>query len=161
MSSTAGQQTVLRLPTAFVVSEAEAYPYNIVFVDEETQAKLRAALVPLQTAWQTKLASMLFPDSTPDQQRDAARAAYGAFSREAPHAQAVHQIDRLMYWEPGAYLITAHIEAGRRSQVYKWQMSLTQQHCVLLQVNTMTTIQQIIGVSTQAPYVVFVPYESA
>jgi len=160
MSSTDGQQTTLRLPAAFVVRESDSYSYNIVFIDEETQAKLQSALVPLQTAWQKKLAGLLFPDSTPEQQAAARKAAYETFSKDPAHAQAVHLIDRMMYWEPGTYVITAQIEIGRRRLKYQWQFSLGHDHCVLLQVNTMTAIQQVIGVNAQPTNVVYAPYES-
>jgi hypothetical protein len=132
--SLGGQDTSAELPSGFLLNTVQPFRYNIVFSDIKRQTEMEGHLTHVAQAWGTEWSSSGLQDSfsimpqAPQIQR-AVNELYKRFTNSTAYKDAVAELNRILYWEPGRYHLEMQVHTARpcRSFTHQWTFEISKE----------------------------------
>lgn len=141
------------LASGFMLLVSEPRKYNILFVDEEFQARVMQTAAPAKEAWGNLLAKTMSAGG-PLTDQDLGKL-YATFRNTPEHVRAFTELDRMLDWQPVEYLIEMRVNTANPDKTFRYcsRFSLTPQDIERLRTNYFRILEEICQRPTTGPYV--------
>jgi len=127
---------------AFLALADSAWPFSILFTDQETQTEFRPNLVGLRNAW------LEYARERGVSTDSEAAPHYKEFSSQPLYVDTYrHLRERAFYWQPGEYSLelTLHTSRPTKESKQSWSFDLSEQQSNLLRLEILRTVQSACG----------------
>lgn len=130
-------EIALELPYSFMVMQSQPHRYNILFYDQVRLEEIRPIFTSFREAWYQHRGH-------PSHISEDDRTAYASFNTVQAHVSAYTALDRLFYWEPGAYRLCMMVETENGKVFVKhWSFMLSPEEEKNLRYNPLILEQEI------------------
>lgn len=164
------KEASFELPSGFLITMNQPYKYNIQFHDKKIQNEMRPFLIQLRDNYNKTVAPEIRKQYDGMNQKLEATEHLQIFHKffsefiKTDIAIRTHsKIERLLYWEPGEYLIELKVLTMRPEQIFtkKWKFNLTEDEYELLRQNNIMIIIEACGQPPGEFNFAYVKYEGA
>lgn len=169
VTSSSGPELSFELAAGFLIPTTQPHRYSILFNDAESQNDMRAHLINLRQGWEPlELALARGPQTDspaavtkvlqlPEPLR--LQQLYTDFSSEKVHIDAFAAIGRILYWEPGDYVIQMNVRVARPHRVFttQWRVQLGADDAERLRLNVIPILRETLGQSVSFNFA-YLPY---